>query len=59
MHGCEDGNFTSEFLVEVACVCGGLKSGDEWRRDSFMVYIVKTDGFEIWMFHDFESVSFT
>jgi hypothetical protein len=59
MHGCEDGNFASEFLIEVACVGGRLESGDEWRRDSFMIYIVKIDGSEIWMFHDFEGISFT
>jgi hypothetical protein len=58
MNGSENGNFASEFLVEVAGVGRGLKLGNEWRGDAFMVDIVKVHGTEVWVGHDFEGIGF-
>ena len=58
MNGSENGNFSSEFLVEVAGIGRGLKLRNEWRWNAFMVDIVKVYRTEVWMGHDFKGICF-
>ena len=59
MNRSENGNFAREFLIEIAGIGRGLKLGNEWRWNAFMVDVVEVYGAEVWMSHHFEGVRFT
>jgi hypothetical protein len=59
MNRSENGDFAREFLIEVAGIGRGLKLGDKWRRNAFVIDVVEVYRTEVWMSHNFKGICFT
>ena len=56
MNRSENGNFAREFLIEVAGIGRGLKLGNKWRWNAFVIDVVEVYRTEVWMSHNFEGI---